>query len=121
MITACHAGPTQARRARPGLTGTHLSWEEAEAYTAEHERLRAAAAHVALAVAALTRAREQVGDNAATVALRELTENLQLVQSQLATSAEKAFSMAELSRQRARHQARQRQVEGAAGDDRLDP
>ena len=88
-------------------------WDEVDAYRAEHERLRAAADHVAHAVAELLRARAQVGDHATAVALHDAAESLQLTQSQLATAAERAYSLGQLAARRARHAAHERQVNDA--------
>lgn len=88
-------------------------WTEVDAYHAEHDRLRQAAAHVAVAVAELSRACSTVGDHASAVALREAVESLQLTQAQLAAAAERAFSLGQLAARRARHEAFQRQVDDA--------
>jgi uncharacterized protein with GYD domain len=92
------------------------SWDEARALRDEHERLAAATAHVARAVAELTRAMALVGDHVAAVPLREALEQAQLLQAQLATASEKAFSLGRLATRRAQHEALQRQVR-QAGDE----
>jgi hypothetical protein len=89
-------------------------WSETDAYRDEHARLSAAANHVARAVAELVHASEQVGDHASAVVLRDVIENLQLTQAQLAAAAERAFSMGQLAARRARHAAFQRQVDHAS-------
>jgi hypothetical protein len=89
------------------------AWDDAEMYRAEHERMRLAAEHVARAVAELLHAQAQVGDHASAVALREAAESLQLTQSQLASAAEKAFSLGQLAARRARQEAMERQVNEA--------
>jgi hypothetical protein len=96
-------------------------WSETDAYRDEHERLHRAAEHVARAVAELQRARAQVGDHASAVALRDAAEGLQLTQAQLATAAEKAFSMGQLAARRARHAVFQRQVDQATAPGELPP
>lgn len=88
-------------------------WSETDAYRLEHERLKRGAEHVARAVAELQHARVEVGDHASAVSLQEAVENLQLSQSQLASAAERALSLAELAARRARHAAFQRQVDEA--------
>ena len=90
------------------------AWSEAQAYRAEHEQLVATTQHVARAVAELQQAIAQVGDHSSAVALRETIENLQLIQAQLATAAERALSLARLAARRAQHAAVQRQVTDAA-------
>ncbi|MBV9133369.1 MAG: hypothetical protein JO318_11760 [Chloroflexi bacterium] len=92
---------------------TSPDWSETDAFRDEHERLRAAADHVARAVAELTHALSQVGDHASAVALGESIESLQLTQAQLAAAAERAYSMGQLAARRARHAAFQRQVDQA--------
>ena len=91
------------------------AWDDAEAYRAEHERLRVAAEHVARAVAELLRARAEVGDHASAVALRDTAETLQLTQAQLASAAERAYSLGQLAARRAKHESIQRQVDEATG------
>jgi len=88
-------------------------WSEVDAYRAEHDRLKAAAEHVARAVAELLRASAAVGDHASAVALRDAVEGLQMTQAQLAAAAEKAFSLGQLSARRARHAAFQHHVDQA--------
>jgi alpha-D-ribose 1-methylphosphonate 5-triphosphate synthase subunit PhnG len=92
-------------------------WTEVDAYRAEHDRLTAAAEHVARAVAELLRAREAVGDHASAVALRDAVEGLQMIQAQVAAASEKAFSLGQLSARRARHAAFQHQVDQATTPD----
>jgi hypothetical protein len=88
-------------------------WSETDAYRQEHERLRAAGEHVALAVAELTRALGVVGDHASAVPLAETIEGLQLTQAQLAAAAERAYANGQLAARRARHAEFQRQVDEA--------
>lgn len=92
---------------------TSPDWSETDAYRAEHERLRAAADHVARAVAELLHARERVGDHASAVQLSDSLEGLQLIQAQLAAAAERAYANGQLAARRARHAAFQRQVDDA--------
>lgn len=68
---------------------------------------------MARAVAELTHAAQRVGDHATAVALSEAVESLQLTQAQLATAAERAYSMSELARRSARQAAFQRQFDAA--------
>ena len=91
-------------------------WSETDAYRDEHARLSAAADHIARAVAELVHASQRVGDHASAVALRDAIESLLLTQAQLATAAERAFSLSQLAARRARHAAIQRQVDQATGD-----
>jgi hypothetical protein len=93
------------------------SWDVARAYRDEHERLAAATAHVAQAVAELTRATTFVGDHALAVRLREALEQAQLLQAQLASASEKAFSLGRLAARRAQHEALQRQVQQVGDED----
>ena len=95
---------------------TSPNWSEADAYRDEHARLVAAGEHVARAVAELTHAIQQVGDHASAVALREQIETLQLTQAQLATAAERAFSLGQLAARAARHAAFEHQVNQATTD-----
>jgi hypothetical protein len=88
-------------------------WSATDAHHDEYVRLHTAGEHVARAVAELQRAMQQVGDHASAVALSEAIENLQLTQAQLATAAERAYSLAELARRSARHAAFQRQFDAA--------
>jgi hypothetical protein len=88
--------------------------DDADAYRAEYERLRAAGEHVARAVAEVIRAREQVGDHASAVGLSESSEGLQLIQAQIAAAAERAYSMGQMAARRAQNEARQRQINDAA-------
>jgi hypothetical protein len=92
---------------------TAPDWSETDAFRQEHARLRAASEHVARAVAELTHAAQTVGDHASAVALAEAIEGLQLTQAQLATAAERAFSLGQLAARRARHAEFQRQVDRA--------
>jgi hypothetical protein len=92
---------------------TSPDWSATEAHRDEHLRLRAASEHVARAVAELTHAAQQVGDHATAVALSEAVESLQLIQAQLATAAERAYSLSELARRSARQAAFQRQFDAA--------
>ena len=94
-------------------------WSETDAYRADHERLRRAADHVARAVAELQHARSEVGDHASAVALQDAVETLQLTQSQLASAAERAFSLSQLAARRARHAAFQHQVDEATNPDNI--
>jgi hypothetical protein len=101
---------------------TSPDWSATEAHREEYLRLRAASQHVARAVAELTHAAQQVGDHATAVALSEAVEALQLTQAQLATAAERAYSLSELARLSARQAALQRQFDAATrenfpGDD----
>jgi hypothetical protein len=89
-------------------------WDKAGAYRDEHERLRAAAEHLARASAELTRALAAVGDHATAVTLRDCLESLQLLQVQVVTASEKAFSLGQMAARRARHEARRRHVDQAA-------
>ena len=88
-------------------------WDEARDYRDEHERLRAAAEHLARAIAELTRAMAAVGDHATAVALGDSLESLQLLQAQIVSASEKAFSLGQMAARRARHAARRRQVDEA--------
>jgi hypothetical protein len=89
-------------------------WDAAHAYRDEHERLRVAAEHLARAVAELTRAMAAVGDHATAVALRDSIEGLQVLQAQVASASEKAFSLGQLAARRARHEAMRSRVDQAA-------
>src|SRR5918912_4326691 len=89
------------------------AWSEARAYREEYERLRAATEHLGRASAELARAGGAVGDHASAVGLREALESVQLLQSQLATAAEKAFSLGQLAVRRAQHAALQRRANEA--------
>ncbi|MBV9578753.1 MAG: hypothetical protein JO057_09205 [Chloroflexi bacterium] len=95
---------------------TAPDWTAVDAHRTEYVRLRAASEHVARAVAELTHAVEQVGDHASAVALSDAIQGLQLTQSQLATAAERAFSLSELARRSARQAAFQRQFDAATRD-----
>jgi hypothetical protein len=92
---------------------TSADWATTDAHLDEYARLRSANEHVARAVAELVHAAEQVGDHATAVALSQAIESLQLVQAQLATSAERAYAQAELARRSARQAAWQRQFDAA--------
>jgi hypothetical protein len=89
------------------------AWSEARAYREEYERLRAATEHLGLASAELMRATSAVGDHASAVGLREAVESVQLLQSQLATAAEKAFSLGQIAVRRAQHETLQRRANEA--------
>jgi hypothetical protein len=89
------------------------AWGEARAYREEYERLRAATEHLGLASAELMRAAATVGDHASAVGLREAVESVQLLQSQLATAAEKAFSLGQMAVRRAQHETLQRRANEA--------
>jgi len=95
---------------------TSPDWSATDAYREEYARLQAAGEHVARAVAELTHALQQVGDHASAVALRETLEGLQLTQAQLAASAERAYSLGQLSARAARHAAFEQQVHNAVDD-----
>jgi hypothetical protein len=99
---------------------TTPDWSATDAYHDEYLRLHAASEHVARAVAELLHAVQQVGDHTSAVALSEAIENLQLTQAQLATAAERAFSLAELARRSARQAAFQRQFDAAARQSAVD-
>ena len=92
---------------------TSPDWSQADLHRDEHARLKAASDHVAHAVAELIHAAQLVGDHATAVALSEAVESLQLTQAQLATAAERAFSLAEMARRGARQAAFQRQIDAA--------
>ncbi len=103
---------------------TSPDWSATDAHRDEYERLHAASEHVARAVAELIHAAQRVGDHATAVALSEAIESLQLTQAQLATAAERAYSLAELARRSARQAAFQRQFDRAtrqAADDDWPP
>src|SRR5919204_3195420 len=89
------------------------AWSEARGYRDEYERLRGATEHLGRASAELVRASSLVGDHAVAVGLREALESVQLLQSQLATAAEKAFSLGRLAVRRAQHEAIQRRANEA--------
>jgi hypothetical protein len=89
------------------------AWSEARAYREEYERLRAATEHLGRATAELTRAAGSVGDHASAVGLREAVESVQMLQSQLATAAEKAFSLGQIAVRRAQHQMLQQRANEA--------
>jgi hypothetical protein len=89
------------------------AWSEARAYRDEYERLRAATEHLSRASAELVRASGLVGDHSTALGLREALESLQLLQSQLATAAEKAFSMGRIAVRRAQHETLQRRANEA--------
>jgi hypothetical protein len=89
------------------------AWTEARAYRDEYERLHAATEHVGRASAELVRASGLVGDHATAVGLRDAIESLQLLQAQLATATEKAFSMGQMAARRARHETLQQQANEA--------
>ena len=89
------------------------AWSEARAYREEYERLRSATEHLGLASAELMRAAAGVGDHASAVGLREAVESVQLLQSQLATAAEKAFSLGQMAVRRAQHENLQRRANEA--------
>ena len=89
------------------------NWSETDEYRQEHERLRLAGEHVARAVAELTHAVTQVGDHASAVQLSDALENLQLIQAQVASAAERAYANGQLAARRARHAEVQRQVDQA--------
>lgn len=93
------------------------AWAEARAYRDEHDRLRQATEHVARAVAELTHAAGLIGDHASAVALREQWEMLQLLQAQLASASEKAFSLGQIAVRRAQHADLQRRATEAVADD----
>ena len=97
------------------------TWAEARAYRDEHERLRQATEHVARAVAELTHAAGLIGDHASAVRLREQLETLQLLQAQLATASEKAFSLGQIAVRRAQHADMQRRATDALADDQPPP
>ena len=96
---------------------TSPDWSATQAHRDEYLRLHAASEHVARAVAELTHAVQQVGDHATAVALSEAIESLQLTQAQLATAAERAYSLSELARRSARQAAFQRQFDAATRED----
>jgi hypothetical protein len=98
-------------------------WDEARDFRDEHERLRAAGEHLARAIAELTRAMAAVGDHATAVTLRDSIESLQIMQAQIVSASEKAFSLGQMAARRARHEARRRQVDEATapGDPPLLP
>jgi FtsZ-binding cell division protein ZapB len=89
------------------------SWSEARAYREEYERLRTATEHLGRASAELMRAAAAVGDHASALGLREAVESVQLLQSQLATAAEKAFSLGQFAVRRAQHETLQRRANEA--------
>ena len=89
------------------------AWSEARGYRDEYERLRAATEHLGRASAELVRATGLIGDHAVAVGLREALESVQLLQSQLATAAEKAFSLGQLAVRRAQHETIQRRANEA--------
>jgi hypothetical protein len=89
------------------------AWSEARAYRDEYERLHTATEHVGRASAELIRASGLVGDHVTAVGLRDALESLQLLQAQLATAAEKAFSMGQMTARRARHATLQQQANEA--------
>ncbi|HYY89571.1 MAG TPA: hypothetical protein VFA49_12305 [Chloroflexota bacterium] len=89
------------------------AWSEARVYRDEYERLHAATDHLGRASAELARASGLVGDHMTAVGLRDALESLQLLQAQLATAAEKAFSLAQIAARRARHQTLQQQANDA--------
>lgn len=94
-------------------------WPEAQAYRAEHEHLTAATQHVARSVAELQRAIAEVGDHSAAVQLVEVLENLQILQAQLASAAERALSRARIAARWAQQDALQRQVNAATRSTRV--
>jgi hypothetical protein len=89
------------------------AWDDARQYRDEHERLRGATEHLARATAELVRAAALVGDHASAVPLRAAVEDLQLLQAQLATAAEKAFTLGQLAVRRAQHAGIQRRANDA--------
>ena len=89
------------------------AWSEAHRYRDEYDRLRAATEHLGRASAELARASGQVGDHALAVGLREALESVQLLQSQLATAAEKAYSLGQIAVRRAQHEAIQQRANEA--------
>lgn len=89
------------------------AWSEAREYRDEYERLRSATEHMGRASAELVRASGLVGDHAVAVGLRDALESVQLLQSQLATAAEKAFSLGQIAVRRAQHQALQQRANEA--------
>ena len=68
---------------------------------------------MARAVAELTHALQAVGDHASAVAIKETLEALQFTQAQLASAAERAYSLGQLSARAARHAAFEQQVRDA--------
>jgi len=89
------------------------AWSDARNYREEYERLRTATEHLGRASAELMRAASAVGDHASAVGLREAVESVQLLQSQLATAAEKAFSLGQIAVRRAQHETLQRRANEA--------
>lgn len=92
------------------------AWQDARMYRDEHERLRAATNHLARACAELTHAASLVSDHASAVPLRAAIDDLQLLQSQLATAAEKAFTLGQLAVRRAQHAGIQRRANDALSE-----
>jgi hypothetical protein len=90
------------------------AWQDARMYREEHDRLRTATEHLARACAELTYAAAAVGDHAGAVGLRAAVEELQLLQAQLATATEKAFTLGQLAVRRAQHADIQRRANDAA-------
>jgi hypothetical protein len=93
------------------------AWAEARRYRDEHERLREATAHLARAVAEVTHAAGLVGDHASVVPLHDALESLQMLQSQLATASEKAFSLGQLAARRAQYEDLQQRANQAMRSD----
>jgi hypothetical protein len=92
------------------------AWGEARAYRDEYERLRTATEHLGRASAELVRASGLVGDHAVAVGLREALETVQLLQSQVATAAEKAYSLGQIAVRRAQHQSLQQRANEALAE-----
>ncbi len=95
------------------------AWSEARRYREEYERLRAATEHLGRASAELKRASGQVGDHGVAVGLREAVVSVQLLQSQVATAAEKAYSLGQIAVRRAQHESLQRRANEAVAPDDL--
>jgi hypothetical protein len=89
------------------------AWDEARQYRDEHERLRSATEHLARASAEVVRAAALVGDHSSAVPLRAALDDLQLLQAQLATASEKAFTLGQLAVRRAQHASIQRRAHDA--------
>ena len=95
----------QGRRILPALGS--------EEVTSTYAGLRAATEHLARAGAELLHAAAAVGDHASAVQLRAAAEDLQLLQAQLATASEKAFTLGQLAIRRAQHAGIQRRANDA--------
>ena len=89
------------------------AWGDAHMYRDEHERLRAATEHLARASAELTHAASLVGDHASAVSIRAALDDLQLLQAQLATASEKAFTLGQMAVRRAQQAGIQRRANDA--------